>query len=124
MNPEIKIEHDNREFCESLPRPDNNTPAIAFEKFVSPQKRNVPDRLIVAQDPDHQFPAYFIEYKKPGEAPTDAQLRDHARRRAGGNRVYVVDNADQGRAILMWHYMHGDTQCPGYDDGGTNNGRK
>ena len=65
------------------------------EKFSSPAKRSVPDRLV-------QWPAHsnrwgvegidFIECKAPGEVPTPAQARDHERRRAMGFEVYVVDS--------------------------------
>lgn len=62
------------------------------EKFSSPAKRNVPDRLV-------QWPRYgivgahvhFVECKRPGEKPTAAQDRDHKRRREMGFLVVVVD---------------------------------
>lgn len=34
----------------------------------------------------------FIEVKKPGEQPTIQQAREHARLRAAGLNVYVVDS--------------------------------
>lgn len=63
------------------------------EKFKSPNRSNVPDRLV-------QWPAckpyyasiQFVECKRPGERPTKAQARDHARRRAMGFVVEVVDS--------------------------------
>lgn len=58
------------------------------EKFSSPNKRNVPDRIIWFGWGE----ACFVECKAPGKKPTPGQLRDHARRRAAGYRVYVVDS--------------------------------
>lgn len=57
------------------------------EKFTSPGRRSVPDRICSLR-PGKVF---FIEFKAPGEKPTDAQKRDHARRRARGFAVYIVD---------------------------------
>ena len=57
-------------------------------KFVSPNRRAVPDRLVL-------WPggrAEFIELKAPGKKPTPAQLREHERLRALGFRVTVVDS--------------------------------
>jgi hypothetical protein len=66
------------------------------EKFTSPSRRSVPDRLV-------QWPAlpirgfdvaqcHFVECKATGEVPTVPQVRDHRRRRAMGFRVFVVDS--------------------------------
>lgn len=57
------------------------------EKFSSPNRRSVPDRLI-------SWPegiVHFIECKAPGQDPTGAQERDHIRRRQMGFVVEVVD---------------------------------
>jgi hypothetical protein len=71
------------------------------EKFSSPARRSVPDRLISwpMQNslPRNGFvskiPAviHFVECKAPGEEPTGAQERDHIRRRQMGFVVEVVD---------------------------------
>lgn len=58
------------------------------EKFTSPNRRNVPDRIIWLGGGE----ACFVECKAPGRKPTSGQLRDHERRRAAGYRVYVVDS--------------------------------
>lgn len=58
------------------------------EKFTSPARRSVPDRLILWPDGSVDF----VECKAPGEKPTEAQLRDHARRRQLGHIVVVVDS--------------------------------
>jgi hypothetical protein len=58
------------------------------EKFTSPNKRAVPDRLC-------QFPfdvIVFVELKAEGKVPTPAQAEDHKRRRARGHEVRVIDS--------------------------------
>lgn len=60
------------------------------EKFVSPGRRSVPDRLVTLPGGK----VIFVELKAPGNKPTEAQLRDHARRRALGCDVRVIDNMD------------------------------
>ena len=42
----------------------------------------------------------FVEFKKLGETPEPLQLFVHDRLRAHGFSVFVVDNADQGVALL------------------------
>ena len=57
-------------------------------KFVSPGTAGVPDRILL-------FPGgriVFAELKAPGEKPTKLQLLRHARLRALGFRVVVVDD--------------------------------
>jgi hypothetical protein len=56
------------------------------EKFSSPNRASVPDRLVL-----WPFAAEFVECKAPGKKPTAAQARDHERRRALGFNVAVVD---------------------------------
>lgn len=60
------------------------------EKFTSPGRRSVPDRLVILP-PGRVI---FVELKSPGKKPTPAQLRDHERRRALGCDVRVIDNKD------------------------------
>jgi hypothetical protein len=60
------------------------------EKFVSPGRRSVPDRIVTL--PGGKI--IFVELKAPGNKPTEAQQRDHARRRALGCDVRVIDNMD------------------------------
>jgi hypothetical protein len=58
------------------------------EKFTSPNRRGVPDRLIL-------FPKgvlFFVEVKSCGKVPTKIQLRDHQKRRNMGFEVFVVDS--------------------------------
>lgn len=67
-----------------------------FEKFVSPEKRGVPDRLVTA--PNIMF---FIEFKRPGAFATPAQSRDHTYRRRLGHMVFVVDSYEEMNAVVV-----------------------
>jgi hypothetical protein len=58
------------------------------EKFTSPGQRSVPDRIVTGP---HRT-VFYVEVKAPGKKPTQAQLRDHARRRINGFAVYVIDS--------------------------------
>ena len=75
------------------------------EKFVSPNKRGVPDRVILL--PLRRV--IFVEVKSCGKVPTKLQLRDHARRRELGFEVVVIDSID---AINMFigEYLNGDLE--------------
>jgi hypothetical protein len=55
------------------------------EKFTSPQRKNVPDRLVTF------WGTYYLEMKRPGKGASEAQARDHKRRRALGADVRVID---------------------------------
>jgi hypothetical protein len=57
------------------------------EKYVSPARRSVPDRLVSL--PGGRI--IFCELKAPGKVPTENQARDHARRRELGCDVRVLD---------------------------------
>lgn len=43
----------------------------------------------------------WVELKAPGKVPTRAQLREHARMRAAGERVEVVDSLAQVYKVLV-----------------------
>lgn len=60
-------------------------------KFTSPQRRSVPDRLVLL--PGGRV--FFAELKATGEKPTEGQAREHERLRALGFSVLVIDNKDQ-----------------------------
>lgn len=71
------------------------------EKFTSPGRRSVPDRLVLLpaqfeMDGYMRRPAraIFVELKAPGRVATEAQKRDHERRRAMGFRVEVIDSKE------------------------------
>lgn len=66
-------------------------------KFVSPGRNGVPDNIVLRPiPPEHRdiVARYFrlAEYKKPGKKPRSTQLREHARLRALGFTVDVIDS--------------------------------
>ena len=65
------------------------------EKFVSVNNRAVPDRLVTLPN----RPMCMVELKAPGKKPTKLQEKDHAKRRALGVTVYVVDNVEDAYAF-------------------------
>ena len=60
------------------------------EKFVSTGRRSVPDRIVTMPD-GHII---FVEVKNEGKKPTKLQERDHARRRALGCDVRVINSME------------------------------
>lgn len=67
-------------------------------KFVSPGRRSVADQIVI-------FPGgrvTFVEVKRPGEKPTDAQRREHNRLRAQGCIVLVVDSREAVDEFIKW----------------------
>ena len=65
------------------------------EKFTSPGRRSVPDRLVTMPNGT----IIFVELKAPGKTPTEVQTRDHERRRAMGCDVRVIDNKGDANAF-------------------------
>ena len=61
------------------------------EKFTSPSKRSVPDRLVTL--PGGRI--IFVEVKSSIGKPTKKQLHDHDQRRALGCDVRVIDSLEQ-----------------------------
>jgi hypothetical protein len=61
------------------------------EKFSSPNKRGVPDRLVTIP----WYSMFFVEVKAPGKKPTAQQVWDHRTRRALGVTVHVVNSVQQ-----------------------------
>lgn len=70
--------------------------AVMFEKFTSPGRRSVPDRMLTFT---YGLIA-FIEYKAPGNYPTDKQWADHQKRRVRGVLVYVIDDIESGKWLI------------------------
>lgn len=60
------------------------------EKFTSPGRRSVPDRIVTL--PGGRI--VFVEVKAPGKKPTELQDRDHGRRREMGCEVIVVSSIE------------------------------
>lgn len=65
------------------------------EKFVSPGRRSVPDRLVTL--PGGRV--VFVEIKAPGKKTTPLQDRDHKRRMALGCTVYVINRIEDANAF-------------------------
>ena len=59
------------------------------DKFVSPARRNVPDDLLI-----YGGRVVFVEVKAPGKKPSEAQMRDHERRRNAGAEVVWLDSKE------------------------------
>ena len=80
------------------------------EKFTSPARRSVPDRLVTfPKRPGTNLRVskpcrtVYAECKATGAKPTAAQLRDHERRRAMGSEVWVIDSKE-GADEFVNHY--------------------
>lgn len=68
-------------------------------KFTSPSRRSVPDRLITFGGR-----VLFVELKATGKKPTEAQVRDHGRRRAAGAEVVWLDSKAGVDAVIFSVY--------------------
>jgi len=66
------------------------------EKFTSPGRRAVPDRIITAPGPV----IFFVECKALGSKPIKLQALDHDRRRRLGCEVRVADSKQVVDAII------------------------
>ena len=67
------------------------------EKFTSPGRRSVPDRLVSL--PGGRI--VFVELKAPKKEPTALQAKDHARRRALGLDVIVINTVEKVDEFLQ-----------------------
>jgi hypothetical protein len=72
------------------------TKGLLVYKFTSPAKRSVPDRLFVL--PDGRM--FFCEFKREGATPTVQQSREHLRLRQQKVSVFVIDNVEDGKAMV------------------------
>ena len=72
------------------------TKNVLVYKFTSPNRMAVPDRLFIR--PDGRI--WFCEFKREGMKPTPAQEREHHRLRQHKVSVFVIDNVDEGRAMV------------------------
>lgn len=71
-------------------------------KFVSPGRRNVPDRLILLPGGS----AFFVELKAPGKKATPAQKREHKKLKKLGFTTHVVASVTQAKSVLSYEIMH------------------
>lgn len=67
-----------------------------YYKFTSPNRRSVPDRLIIA--PNGRIG--FLELKRKDEEPTEAQRREMLRLTSHMCEVDWTDNVAGGRAFV------------------------
>lgn len=94
---EKKIEQKGHEYAREQ--------GILHLKFTSPARAAVPDRLLLAPIPEFlrsllaQY-VRFVEYKRTGEKPTPAQIREHTRLREMGFQVDVVDNVSDAKRVI------------------------
>lgn len=65
-------------------------------KFTSPARAAVPDRMLIRPDGE----VFFIEFKRSGQKPTEAQKREHVRLTGHNVEVFVIDNADDGKSLI------------------------
>jgi len=72
------------------------TKNVLVYKFTSPARAAVPDRLFIA--PDGRV--WFCEFKREGQKPTPAQEREHTKLRAQKVNVFVIDNVEDGKAMV------------------------
>ena len=65
-------------------------------KFTSPARAAVPDRLFIGP----KGRVWFVEFKREGQKPTPAQEREHTRLRGHSVSVFVIDDVEQGKAVV------------------------
>lgn len=92
---------------------DIERPASAFAtlrgwfqiKIERASKRGFPDRFYARGGKDccprcGRGRVVLVEYKAPGEQPSEQQRLRHAELRAAGVEVHVIDNAEEAIALL------------------------
>ncbi len=62
-------------------------------KFSSPANRSVPDYVFTLRR--H---TWYVEFKRPGGKPTEAQTKEHELIRAAGGIVWVIDDVEDFKA--------------------------
>jgi len=72
-----------------------NTLDGTCEKFVSPGRRGVPDRIVTL--PGGRI--IFVELKSPSGRLSSSQIRDHERRIQMGCEVRVINNIEDINAF-------------------------
>ncbi len=72
------------------------TKNVLVYKFTSPARAAVPDRLFIGP----KGRVWFVEFKREGQKPTPAQEREHTRLRGHSVSVFVIDDVEQGKAVV------------------------
>lgn len=65
-------------------------------KFTSPSRRSVPDRMFITKT----GVVFFIEFKRQGQKPSDAQAVEIKKIRETGIYVFVADSVEQGKSLV------------------------
>jgi hypothetical protein len=73
-------------------------------KFAIPGRRYAPDRMVLCPGGI----TFFIEFKRPGEKPTQGQLAYHEKLRKLGYEVYVTDSQTKATEKLIKHLYNND----------------
>lgn len=69
---------------------------VLYYKFTSPNRRAVPDRLLIAPG----GVVGFLELKRKGQKPTALQQKEMQTLKDQGCRVDWVDNVEHGKAFV------------------------
>ena len=69
-------------------------------KFASPSHRGVPDRIIM-----HDGRILFVELKRPGNKPTELQLREIERIKANGVAAIWADDWHRLTCYLIGFFL-------------------
>lgn len=77
------------------------TKNVLVYKFTSPARAAVPDRMFIRSD-GH---IWFVEFKRQGAKPTEAQEREHHRLRQHKVNVFVIDNVEEGKTMIDFMVM-------------------
>lgn len=77
------------------------TKNVLVYKFTSPARAAVPDRMFIR--PDGRI--WFVEFKREGAKPTEAQEREHHRLRQHKVNVFVIDNVEEGKTMIDFMVM-------------------
>lgn len=77
------------------------TKNVLVYKFTSPARAAVPDRMFIR--PDGRI--WFVEFKRQGAKPTEAQEREHHRLRQHKVNVFVIDNVEEGKTMIDFMVM-------------------
>lgn len=72
------------------------TKGLLVYKFTSPARAAVPDRMFVKPNGT----IFFVEFKRGGQKPTDAQDREHTRLRNHNVDVFVIDDVVTGKLLI------------------------
>ncbi len=85
---------------------------ILAYKFTSPARRSVPDRMFISVTGK----VFFMELKRKGQKPTPAQAVEIDKIRAQGIQVFVVDDVEMGKTMIMGVLEGGVKTCDDLED--------